>query len=227
MMPAMKTLMAGVLALFLAAPLCGQGLTIMMKEVGPAGQTSPSMQIDKTKARLDVPSLLSQFLYDADTKTLRLLVPLTKTYKEYTPASVQAAAAANRGQAAEPAKITYKRTGTSKVKDWTCTTYDGLRGAEKVVELCAAEGSTIGLARADFTLVQQAVDLMRGVVTSDLADRVPIYGTVENQGYLGFPVRRISFREGKPDITAELVDIKREPIPPATFALPAGFNKVP
>ena len=226
-MPAMKTLMTGILALSLAGPLYSQGLTITMKETGPAGQTTPTMQIDKTKARLDIPSLLSQILYDAETKTLRLLVPLTRTYREYTPASVQSAAAANRGQAAEPAKISYKRTGTSKVKDWTCTTYDGVRGTERVIEICAAEGSAIGLTRADFTLVQQAVDLMKGVATIDTTDRVPIYGTLENQGYVGFPVRRVSYREGKPDITAELVDIKREAIPPATFALPAGFNKVP
>jgi len=227
MMPAMKTLMAGIFALFLAAPLHSQGLTITMKETGPAGQTSPTMQIDKTKARLDVPSLLSQFLYDADTKTLRLLIPLTRTYREYTPTSVQTAAAANRGQGAEPAKITYKRTGTSKVKDWTCTTYDGVRGTEKIVEICAAESSAIGLNRADFTLVQQAIDLMKSVSTLDTTDRVPLYGTVESQGYVGFPVRRVSFRDGKPDITAELVGITRGAIPPATFELPAGFNKVP
>jgi hypothetical protein len=68
---------------------------------------------------------------------------------------------------------------------------------------------------------------MKSVSTLDTTDRVPIFGAVENQGYVGFPVRRVSYRDGKPEITAELVDIKREAIPPATFALPAGFNKVP
>src|SRR6185436_18576853 len=33
----------------------------------------------------------------------------------------------------------YKRTGTAKVGQWTCTTYEGFRGADKVSEVCAAE----------------------------------------------------------------------------------------
>jgi hypothetical protein len=217
----MKAIMLGVLALFIAAPLCGQGLTITMKETGPTGQTAPSMQIDKTKARLDTPSLLSQLLYDGDTKILRLLVPFTRTYREYTPTSVQATAATPA-----PAKITYKRGAASKVGNWTCTTYEGFRGTEKVVEVCAAESAAVGMTRADFTLVQQAIDMMKSVAGPDIVDRIPIYGTAESQGFVGFPVKRVSYRDGKPDITSELVGIKREAIPPATFALPAGFNKV-
>src|SRR5690349_11838055 len=118
----MKALLLGVLILVTAVSVCGQGLTITMKETGPAGQTAPTMQIDRTKGRLDIPSLLSQVLYDSETKTLRVLVPLTKTYREYTPASIQSSTATGRGQPAL-AKITYKRSGTSKVKDWACTTY--------------------------------------------------------------------------------------------------------
>jgi hypothetical protein len=221
----MKALMLGILALFIAAPLRGQGLTITMKETGPAGQTSPTMQIDQTKARLDIPSLLSQVLYDSETKTLRVLVPLTKTYREYTPASVQSSAATGRGQPA-PTKITYKRTGTSKVKDWSCTTYDGFRGPEKVVEVCAAEGRAIGLTRADFTLVQQAIDMTKAIAPAEIVERIPIYGNGENQGFAGFPVRRVSYRADKPDVTTELVDFKREAVPDSAFALPAGYNKV-
>lgn len=217
----MKALMLGVLSLFISAPLYGQGLTITMKETGPTGQTSPSMQIDKTKARLDTPALLSQLLYDGDTKTLRLLVPFTRTYREYTPTSVKAATTTPA-----PAKITYKRGSAGKVNTWTCTTYEGFRGTEKVVEVCAAESAAVGMTRADFTLVQQAIDMMKSIAGPDIVDRIPIYGTVESQGFVGFPVRRVSYREGKPDITTELVGIKREVIPPTTFAVPAGFNKV-
>jgi len=196
-----------------------------MKETGPAGQTAPTMQIDRTKGRLDIPSLLSQVLYDSETKTLRVLVPFTKTYREYTPASIQSSAATGRGQPAL-AKITYKRTGTSKVKDWACTTYDGFRGSEKVVEVCAAEGKAIGLTRADFTLIQEAIDMTKAIAPAEIVERIPIYGNVANQGFAGFPVRRVSYRGDKPDVTTELVDFKREAVPASTFALPAGFNKV-
>ncbi len=224
----MKNIGLSILALCIAIPLHGQGLTVTLKETGPVGTTAPSLQLDATHARLDIPSLASQVLYDSATKTLRLLVPLIKSYREYTPAVVQGQAAAARGQAAPAgAAITYKRTGTSKVKDWTCTTYEGTRGTEKVVEVCAAEGAAIGLKAADFTIAQQAIDMMKGITSADQLDRIPVYASVRNQGYAGFPVRRVTFRNGKAETTTELVEFKREAIPAATFALPAGYNKAP
>jgi len=222
----MKSIRLGILALLLTMPLHGQGLTVTMKETGPVGQTAPSLQFDATHARLDIPSLASQVIYDASSKTLRLLVPLLKTYKEYTPAVVQQQAA--RGaQAAPLTPITWKRTGTGKVKDWTCTTYEGTRGAEKVAEICAAEGSGIALTAADFSLARQAMDMMKGITSAEQLERIPVYGSVQSQGFAGFPVRRVTFRNGKPETTTELVEISRAAVPASTFALPAGFNKAP
>jgi len=226
----MKRIKWSVLSLFIAVPLCGQGLTVTLKETGPAGATTPILQSDRTHARLDIPSLAAQLLYDSASKTLRLLVPLAKIYREYTPASVQglapAAAAGGRGQAA-PVPITYKRAGASKVRDWPCTTYEGFRGAEKVAEVCAAEGTSIGLTAADFSVAQQAIDLARPFAAPEIIERIPVYGSVASQGFAGFPVRRVGFRNGQPDTTTELVEIRREAVPAANFALPAGFNKVP
>ena len=226
----MNNLRWAVLFVFFAVPVYGQGLTLTMKEVGPAGPTTPILQANRTHARLDVPSLATQVLYDSTSKTVRLLVPLLKIYREYTPASAQQRAAADaasgRGQPAL-APITYKRTGSSKVGEWACTTYDGFRGAEKVVEVCAAEGNSIGLTAADFTLVQQAIDVVKTVVQPELIERVPLYGTAQGQGFAGFPVRRVGFRNGKPEVTAELVEIRRDAVPPSNFDLPAGFNKAP
>ena len=222
----MKSIRLSILALLLAMPLHGQGLTVTLKGSGPVGQTAPSLQFDATHARLDIPSLATQVLYDAPTKTLRLMIPLLKTYQEYTPAVVQ-----ERAKVTPPvpaaAPLAYKRTGTSKVKDWTCTTYDGFRGADKVAEVCAAEGSAIGLTAADFALARQAMDMMKGITAAEQLERIPVYGTVQNQGFAGFPVRRVTFRNGKVDTTTELVEIKREAVPAAVFALPAGFKKAP
>jgi hypothetical protein len=220
---------SGILALFIAMPLCGQGLTITMKETGPVGETAPVIQTDRTHARLDAPSLASQVLYDSSTKTLRLVVPLLRTYREYTPTTIQSAPAiGGPGQpASAPMPITYKRAGSGKVKDWTCTTYEGFRGSEKVVELCAAEGSSVGLTSADFTIVQQAIDMVKAVASPELIERIPTYGNAANQGFVGFPVRRVSFRNGQPESTVELVEIRRAAVPVENFAVPAGFTKAP
>ncbi len=98
----MKSIKWSVIIFFIAVPLYGQGLTVTMKETGPVGQTAPILQTDRTHARLDIPSLASQLVYDSATKTLRTLVPLSKVYREYTPATVQelaaAAATSGRGQ---------------------------------------------------------------------------------------------------------------------------------
>jgi len=219
----MNSIKWSVLTLFIAFPLYGQGLTVTMRETGPAGQTAPTLQTDGTHARLDIPSLASQVLYDSATKTLRLLVPLAKIYREYTPASVQQNAAA----AAAPVRITYKRTGTSKVRDWPCTTYEGFRGSEKVTEVCAAEGSSIRLTSADFTIAQQAIDLARPFAAPEILDRIPVYGSAASQGFAGFPVRRVNFRNGQPDTTTELVEFRREAVPAANFTVAADFKKVP
>ena len=225
----MKNLRRVVLALLVGVPLHAQGLTVTMKEIGPTGQTTPTLQTDGTRARADIPSLASQVLYDSATKTLRVLVPLLKVYREYTPATVQTAAAnaaGGRGQPA-PAPITYMRTGAGKVGDWACTTYDGFRGTEKVAEVCAAEGNAIGLTAADFTLANQAIDMVKVIAPPEMIERIPVYGTVQSQGFAGFPVKRVTFRGGKPDVTTELVSVRREAVPAATFDLPAGFNKAP
>lgn len=226
----MKCIMWSVLSLFIALPLCGQGLTITLKETGPAGQTAPVLQTDRTHARLDIPSLASQLLYDSATKTLSLLVPLAKIYREYTPASAQqsaaAAAATGRGQPV-PVQITYKRAGSSKVRDWPCTTYEGFRGSEKVAEVCAAEGNSIGLTAADFAVAQQALDLARPFAAPEILERIPVYGSVASQGFAGFPVRRVNFRNGQPDTTTELVEFRRETVPAANFTIAADFKKVP
>jgi hypothetical protein len=225
----MKSIWGSMLVLLIALPLHGQGLTVTLKETGPTGQSTPMLQTDRTRARLDIPSMASQVLYDSATKTLHVLVPLLRIYREYTPATIQqqrAAAERGRGQTAL-APISYKRIGTSKVRDWTCTTYEGFRGAEKVAEVCAAEGNAIALSVADFAIAQQAIDMAKSITPPEMIERIPIYGTVASQGFAGFPVRRVSFRNGQPEITAELVEIKRDAIPAATFAVPAGFNKAP
>jgi hypothetical protein len=226
----MKRIVWTVLAFFIALPMYGQGLTVTMKETGPVGQTTPILQMDRTHARLDIPSLASQLVYDSATKTLRAIVPLLKVYREYTPATVQqllaTAAAGGRGQPV-PTRVTYKRTGTSKVGEWPCTTYDGLRGTEKVYEVCAAGGNSIDLTAADFAIVQQAMDLAKAIAPPETIERIPVYGSVQSQGFAGFPVRRVSFRNGQPETTTELTGFRREAVPASAFETPSGFNKVP
>jgi hypothetical protein len=121
-------------------------------------------------------------------------------------------------------RTTYTRTGTSKVGQWPCTTYDGLRGTEKVSEICAARGSDFGLTAADFQVTRQLSDFLRSLLPQ-VADDIALFGSAEEQGFSGFPVRRTTFSNGQPVSTTELIEVKREAIPESMFTVPAGFTK--
>lgn len=127
------------------------------------------------------------------------------------------------GAAAGPARLTYTRTGTSKVGQWACTTYDGFRGPEKVQEVCAAE-SGLDANLADFRAVQQLAEFFRSL-SPQQADQIAVFGTVESQGFAGFPVRRVMLRDGKAIATSELSELRRETIPASAWAVPEGYTR--
>ncbi len=202
----------------------GQGLTVVLSQTGGgAAPTQPTMQLTATRGRFDVPGL-GQVFYNAETRTMRVIPAILKAYLEYTPQSVQQLVAAGRGVKAQP-RITYRRTGTSKVNQWPCTLYDGTRGTEKLTEVCVAEGAAIALAAADFAIVQQAIELAAPFTSQDALERIPVYGTTAKHGYAGFPVRRTLFRAGQPPIVTELVEFRREAVPPANLDVPPGYSK--
>lgn len=202
----------------------GQGLTVVLSQTGGGvAPTQPTMQLTASRGRFDVPGL-GQVFYNAETRTMRVIPAILKAYLEYTPQSVQQLVAAGRGVTPQP-RITYRRTGTSKVKQWPCTLYDGMRGTEKLTEVCVAQGAAIALAAADFAIVQQAIDLAAPFTSQDALERIPVYGATAKHGYAGFPVRRTLFPAGKPPIVTELVEFRREAVPPANLEVPPGYNK--
>jgi hypothetical protein len=111
------------------------------------------------------------------------------------------------------------------VKQWPCTLYEGTRGAEKLIELCVAQGKGLALTVADFAIVQEALDLAAPFTAPDALARIPIYGTTAKHGFAGFPVRHTFFRAGQPPIVTELVEVRREAVPPANLEVPPGYSK--
>ena len=197
---------------------------------------------------------LMAIVFDGGAQVLRIINPARKSYSELTQAEAQQMAGmmaamqaqlanlppeqrkmmedmmkgrGGRGMPGLPAALerpTYKRTGTGRAGQWTCTTYDGFRGAEKVVEICAAEGSGFGLTAADFQVARQLADFLRNMLPQ-AADQVAFWGSAEEQGFSGFPVRRTAFVNGQPDAVIEVTEVRREAIPASIFAVPDGFTK--
>jgi hypothetical protein len=219
----MRRLNILIFAFLIAVPAFGQGLTINMTATDASGKKSPQIFLaDRTRARLDLYNG-GKIHYDSETKKLLAMLPGATVFVELTPQLIQLMSASyGRGQQPSPVPLTYNRGGASRVGQWMCTVYEGLRGSEKIVELCAAENPGIALAPADFVLVQQALDSVKGAISKDVLDAVPVYGSANSQGYVGFPVRRTTFVNGKPDLTVELAGIRRGAIPAESFALPTA-----
>jgi hypothetical protein len=243
------------LILLAVSPLYAQqGVVIVMNETSGGQTTQSRMQLDRTHVRAEVRDQGQQMavIYDSGAQVMRLLDLRNRTYKEMTQKDMQQIGGAlaqvqeqlknlppeqrkmmeemmkGRGgmpgmPGAAPARITYKRTGSSKVGQWACTTYDGFRGSEKVAEICAAE-SGFDLTPADFQVVQQLAQFMTSIAPQQM-EQIATYGTVDSQGFAGFPVRRVMFRNGKPESTSELAQLSREAIPASTFAIPDGFKR--
>jgi hypothetical protein len=130
------------------------------------------------------------------------------------------------GGAAPPAppRITYKAAGNDKVGQWACTKYDGYNGAEKVTELCTVQPGAIGLNESDFTAMKQMAEFVKAMVP-DAAEQFSVNATVAEQGFAGVPLRRVSYRNGKPTDSTELLEVRREAIPASAWEVPAGFTR--
>ena len=125
---------------------------------------------------------------------------------------------------AAPAKTTYRRTGAGKVGQWTCTNYEGFRGPDKILELCTVSPADLGLSAADFEVTRKLGEFFASLMPQ-AAEQMSVLGTADDQGFVGFPVRRTSFRNGVADSVNELTELRRENLPSSVFAVPEGFRR--
>jgi hypothetical protein len=78
---------------------------------------------------------------------------------------------------------------------------------------------------ADFDVARQLADFFKqiGPQRGNISQFFSV-GSLEQQGYSGIPVRRIS-TSGGIDTIIELTDVRRQSLPADAFAVPAGFEK--
>jgi hypothetical protein len=193
------------------------------------------------------------FMFDAVRQTMWIVNPDKKTYSEITKADVdrmggqmsdamakmqqqmQSMPPEQRAQieaimrgrgmpggGAPPPKTEYKKTGTDKVGKWTCDKYEGSQNGQKTVELCTVSPQALGFAAGDFEVSRQLQAFFSKLMPQG-ADNMFRMGTMEEQGFSGVPVRRVSF--GPRASSTEIMEVTRQTFPDSTFAVPAGFQK--
>ena len=121
------------------------------------------------------------------------------------------------------AKTEYRRAGTSKVSKWTCDVYEAFQNNAKTGEVCTVSASALGFTATDFEVSGQLATFMRGLIPQG-ADQVFQTGRVQEQGYEGVPVRRVTTIAGR-EVVTELTSVARQTFPDSVFAIPDGFTK--
>ena len=102
--------------------------------------------------------------------------------------------------AAAPAvKTVYTSKGRGTVNGFACTNYDGMKGAEKVAEVCAAQPADLRLAASDFQVFRKMQEftagMMQAMQNSPIASAINI--NVGDATVDGYPVQQTTFRNGQ------------------------------
>ena len=124
--------------------------------------------------------------------------------------------------AAAAPRTVYTAKGGSSVNGFSCTKYEGMEGAQKVADVCAASASQIKLGVNDFQVFQKMKDFVSSL-TSAMSNS-PFYsnlaaGRYFENGIEGFPIQRIEYNNGKPSQRGELKSVTQASFSDADFSL--------
>jgi hypothetical protein len=128
--------------------------------------------------------------------------------------------AAGATAAAAP-KTQFHKTGTDKVGTWTCDKYEGVLNGQKVSELCTVDPRALGFVPADFEIAKKLAEFNGTASPQAFAP-----GSLEVEGYVGVPVKRVEYTNGQPRFSFELVQVTRQSFPASSYEVPAGFQKM-
>lgn len=127
------------------------------------------------------------------------------------------------GQAGQGAAsgTTYTAKGSGSVNGFVCTKYEGMRGAEKVTDLCAAKPADVHFNASDFQVIEKmrefGANMLTTLANSPLANsRV---SDLMQPGYEGLPVQQTSYSGGQAISKWEVKSIERVSFSDSDFSL--------
>jgi hypothetical protein len=166
-------------------------------------------------------------------KTIKQLQAQLKNMPEAQRKQVEAMMAAQGmpvtpGQEVEAPAITYRPLGRrSTVGSWSCEMFEQQVAGQKQADFCAARLSDVGLHRDDlkamrnfFTFTQKAS--LPGARRQTALD---FDALSKATGYDAIPLDVTTYDGDKPVSHSVVRSIERSSVPPATFELPAGYQK--
>ncbi|HLI82901.1 MAG TPA: hypothetical protein VKV17_03235 [Bryobacteraceae bacterium] len=128
---------------------------------------------------------------------------------------------AGAGAGASAVRTTYTAKGNASVNGFACTKYEGMRGTEKVAELCAAKPADLHFNAADFQALEKlrefAASFLSGVANSPFSNGRLEYFT--QAGFEGYPVEYTAFAGGEAVSKTQVKSIERANFTDADFSL--------
>jgi hypothetical protein len=123
--------------------------------------------------------------------------------------------------AATPVKTVYTSKGSGSVNGFSCTKYEGVRGAEKVADVCAGVPAQLKLSASDMQIFEKmrefSSSLLNALANSPVKMSVPT-GSFE-AGYEGFPIQKTDYSNGQAIRRGELKSVTRANFSDADFSL--------
>jgi hypothetical protein len=118
-------------------------------------------------------------------------------------------------------KTVYTAKGSGTVNGFSCTKYDGMQGAEKVSEVCAAGASQIKINPTDFQVFEKMKQFTAGL--QDALKSSPLASSMQSasvgqSGIEGFPVQTVTFRNAQPATRMELKSVTNASFSDADFS---------
>jgi hypothetical protein len=125
---------------------------------------------------------------------------------------------------AEPETWELVNSGVS-VENWSCHWYRNLRAGETLEEVWTTSSASLGLESADIRAFTSLIGMM-----SQLAGETEEFHELGDPAavnmYTGYPVKRVSYSEGKPVHESRTQLETRGSLDPALFIAPAGMRQV-
>jgi len=127
--------------------------------------------------------------------------------------------------AAAAPKTVYTAKGSATVNGFSCTKYDGMQGAQKVAEVCAASPSQIKVTPNDYQVFEKMKEFFSGMMSA--MSNSPFGANMQTAsiaaaGFEGFPVQTTNFRNSQASDRVELKSVTNASFSDADFSTGAA-----
>ena len=113
--------------------------------------------------------------------------------------------------------------GSSTVNGFACTRHEGTRNGQKVADVCAAAPSVLKFSSANMQILEKlrafTAGLQEALANMPMAANLNSANALADSDFEGFPVQRISFKDGQPSEKPELKSATQATFTDADFSL--------